>query len=128
MRRIAQAYGVSYDAFLKHALGRTGRGARDLDDITDTELTRLSAGTGVPVERLPEMNAAAMMRRVNEQIQGWLLSESGREALEELRATLGRMARRARPTPQPTQVVSQGKTGTFMEHRQSDWLCDNATL
>ena len=94
MRRIAQAYGVSYDAFLKHALGRTRRGARDLDDITDTQLTRLSAGTGVSVERLREMNAAAMMRRVNEQIQGWLLSESGREALEELRATLGRMARR----------------------------------
>jgi len=94
VRRIAQAYGVSYDAFLKHALGRTGRGARDLDDITDTELTRLSAGTGVSVERLREMNAATMMRRVNEQIQGWLLSDSGREALEELRATLGRMARR----------------------------------
>jgi hypothetical protein len=94
VRRIAQAYGVSYDAFLKHALGRTGRGARDLDDITDTQLTRLSAGTGVSVERLREMNAAAMMRRVNEQIEGWLLSESGREALEELRATLGRMARR----------------------------------
>jgi hypothetical protein len=94
VRRIAQAYGVSYDAFLKHALGRTGRGARDLTDITDTELTRLSAGTGVSVERLREMSVAAIMWRVNEQIQGWLLSESGREALEELRATLGRMARR----------------------------------
>lgn len=94
VRRIAQAYGVSYDAFLKHALARTGRGARALEGITDAELTRLSDGTGVPVERLREMNAAAMMRRVNEQIQGWLLSESGREALEELRATLGRMARR----------------------------------
>ncbi len=94
VRRVAQAYGVSYDAFLKHALGRTGRGARDLNDITDTELTRLSAGTGVSVERLREMNATAMMRRVNERVQGWLLSECGREALEELRATLGRMARR----------------------------------
>ena len=94
MRRIAEAYGVSYDAFLKHALGRTGRGARDLNDITDRELTRLSVGTGVSIERLREMNAAAMMRRVNEHMQGWLLSESGREALEELRVTLGRMARR----------------------------------
>ena len=94
VRRIAQAYGVSYDAFLKHALGRTGRGARDLENITDGELTRLSIGTGVSIERLREMNAAAMMRRVNEQVQGWLLSETGREALEELRATLGRMARR----------------------------------
>lgn len=94
MRRIAQAYGVSYDAFLKHALGRTGRGVRNLEDMTDTELTRLSAGTGVSVEQLREMNAAAMMLRVNERVQGWLLSESGREALEELRVTLGRMARR----------------------------------
>jgi hypothetical protein len=54
----------------------------------------LSVGTGVSVERLREMNAAAMMRRVNEHVQGWLLSESGRDALEELRATLSRMARR----------------------------------
>ncbi len=94
MRRIAQAYRVSYDAFLKHALNRTGRGARDLENITNSQLTRLSVGTGVSVERLREMNAAAMMRRMNERMQGWLLSESGREALEELRATLGRMARR----------------------------------
>jgi len=92
--RLAQAYGVSYDAFLKHALGRTGRGARNLEDITDGELKRLSTGTGVSVDRLQEMNAAAMMRRVNEHVQGWLLSETGREALEELRATLSRMARR----------------------------------
>jgi len=94
VRRIAQAYRVSYDAFLKHALNRTGRGARDLENITNSQLTRLSVGTGVSVERLREMNAAAMMRRMNERMQGWLLSESGREALEELRATLGRMARR----------------------------------
>ncbi len=46
------------------------------------------------IERLREMNAAAMMRRVNERVQGWLLSRTGVEALEELRATLGRMARR----------------------------------
>ena len=94
VRRIAQAYGVSYDAFLKHALGRAGRGARNLEHITASELARLSAGTGVSIEQMQEMNAAAMMRRVNERVQGWLLSENGREALEELRATLGRMARR----------------------------------
>jgi len=38
VRRIAAAYGVSYDAFLKHALGRTECGARDLDRISDAEL------------------------------------------------------------------------------------------
>ncbi len=94
VRRIAEAYGLSYDTFLKHALGRVGRGARDLEGITEGELARLSAGTGMPVERLQEMNSGAMMARVNERMQGWLVSEDGREALMELRATLGRMARR----------------------------------
>ncbi len=94
VRRIAEAYGLSYDTFLKHALGRVGRGARDLEGITEGELARLSAGTGMPVERLQEMNSGAMMARVNEHMQGWLVSEDGREALMELRATLGRMARR----------------------------------
>ncbi len=94
VRRIAEAYGLSYDTFLKHALGRVGRGARDLEGITEGELARLSAGTGMPVERLQEMNSGAMMARVNERMQGWLVSEDGREALKELRATLGRIARR----------------------------------
>ena len=35
VRRIAEVYGLSYDTFLKHALGRVGRGARDLEGITD---------------------------------------------------------------------------------------------
>jgi hypothetical protein len=52
VRRIAAAYGVSYDAFLKHALGRTGRGARDLDRISETELARLSTGTDISVARM----------------------------------------------------------------------------
>ena len=55
-------------------------------------LVHLSVGTGVSLERLREMNAAAMMRRVNAHVQGWLLSESGREALEKLRAALSRVA------------------------------------
>ena len=48
----------------------------------------------MPVERLRKMNSGAIMARANERIQGWLLSEDGGEALKELRATLGRMARR----------------------------------
>src|SRR3954462_8763850 len=65
VRRIAAAYGVSYDAFLKHALGRTGCGARDLDRISDAELARLSAGTGVSVERMRDMNGASIQARMN---------------------------------------------------------------
>jgi DNA invertase Pin-like site-specific DNA recombinase len=125
VRRIAAAYEVSYDAFVKHALGRAGRGARDLEQITETELRRLSAGTGVPVETLRDMNAAVIMARMNERGQDWLLSEDGREALEELRVSLARMLRR-REVPVPGNAgVSQIRTDPFTEHRQDDGLRDS---
>ncbi len=94
VRRIAQAYGIGYDAFLRRALGRTGRGARYLEDITDAELARLAVGTGVRIERLRGMNTAAIMRRLNMTIQNWMLTEEGLKALEELNITLGLMVRR----------------------------------
>ena len=93
VRRIAAAYGVSYDAFLKHALGRTGRGARDLDRISDAELARLSAGTGVSVERIREINGASIQARMNALRDG-SLAEEGSAALGELRVMLSRAARR----------------------------------
>jgi len=93
VRRIAAAYGVSYDAFLKHAIGRTGRGARDLDRISEAELTRLSAGTGVPVERMREMTRASLWARANKLRDG-LLTEEGSAALDELRVATNRAARR----------------------------------
>ena len=57
VRRLAQAYGVGYDIFLRCALGRAGPGARDLHELPDELLARLSAGTGVPVGRLRGMVA-----------------------------------------------------------------------
>jgi hypothetical protein len=93
VRRIAAAYGVSYDAFLKHALGRTGRGARDLDSISDAELARLSAGTGVSVERMRKMNGASIQARMNALRDG-SRTEEGSAALDELRTMLSRAARR----------------------------------
>ena len=93
VRRIAAAYGVSYDAFLKHALGRAGRGARDLDRISDAALARLSAGTGVSVARMREMNGASIQARTNALRDG-SLTEKGSAALDELRVTLSRAARR----------------------------------
>lgn len=95
MRRIAAEYGVGYDTFLRHALGRTGPGARELDRASDEEIARLSAGTGVSVEQLEGMRTGAAMARVNERTQGWLLAEAGREALEQLRVSVMRMVRRA---------------------------------
>ena len=47
VRRIADVYGVSYDAFLLNALGHRGSGARDLDEAPVGVLATLSAGTGV---------------------------------------------------------------------------------
>ena len=93
VRRIAAAHGVSYDAFLKHALGRTGRGARDLDRISEAELARLSAGTGISVARMRQMDCASIGARVNE-LRGEPPTEEGSEALGELRVTLSRAARR----------------------------------
>lgn len=93
VRRIAAAYGVSYDAFLKHALGRTGRGARDLDKISDGELARLSVGTGVSVAHMREMNSASIQARMNELGDG-PPTEEANDAQEQLWVTLSRAARR----------------------------------
>ena len=92
MRRIAEAYGVGYDTFLHHALSRTGRGARDLDDLGEAWLARLAAGAGVPVGRLRAMRPGAMMGYINGHILGWLMTDEGRAALEKLRVSLRRMA------------------------------------
>ena len=93
VRRIAAAYGVRYDTFLKYALNRTERAARDLDRISEAELARLSAGTGVPIKRLQEMTPARILARVAELPDG-LLTADGRGALDELRVTMQRTARR----------------------------------
>ena len=55
--RIASAYGVRFDTFLREALGRTGPGARNMDNLTEVQLAMLASGTGVPVERLRSMNS-----------------------------------------------------------------------
>ena len=85
---------MGYDTFLHHALGRTGRGARNLDDLNETSLARLAAGAGVPVERPRAMPPGAMTGRSNGHIQGWLMTEEGRAPLEELRVSLRRMVYR----------------------------------
>ena len=64
VRRIAEAYGVSYDAFLLNALGHKGSGARDLDHAPIQVLVRLSVGTGIPLNRLREMFTQRVMRRM----------------------------------------------------------------
>ena len=62
--RIARAYGVRYDVFLRKALSRTGPDARDLDIMTEPQLTMLASGTGVPVEQLHGMNSRVIFDRI----------------------------------------------------------------
>ena len=80
VRRIAAAYGVSYDTFLRRALGRTGRGARDLDHASEETLERLVEGTGVSLERLRGMRSGAVMARMVESVAAWMETEEGRAA------------------------------------------------
>jgi len=92
--RIAREYGVGYDTFLRKALGRTGSSARDLAGITDAELARLAAGTGVSIERMRGMNTAAVMERLNAKIASWLLTKEGQDGLEQIRTSLRLMVNR----------------------------------
>lgn len=94
VRRLAQAYGVGYDIFLRCALGRAGPGARDLDNVSDGFLARLSAGTGVPIERLRGMLGWSVMVRLSHRARDWLETPEGREAIKELRVTIVRRQRR----------------------------------
>jgi hypothetical protein len=66
VRRIAEVYGVSYDAFLLNALDHKGSGARDLDHAPIQVFARLSAGTGIPIERLRDMSTQRVMRRLGQ--------------------------------------------------------------
>jgi len=78
------------------ALGRTGPGARELEEITDAQLAELAIGTGVSIEQMRGMNIATVMRCLTENIQIWLLTEEGRDGLAQIRTTLRLMVSRGR--------------------------------
>ena len=101
VRRLAQAYGVSYDAFLQHALGRSGPAARDLDELPPEFLARLSAGTGVPVERLRAMMGWSVMVRLVHRARDWLDTCEGQEAIIAMRIMLSRKMRRMQAPRDP---------------------------
>ena len=94
VRRIAKAYGVSYDAFLLHALDHTGRGARDLNHAPDSVIIRLSAGTGNSIERLREMTSSQVMARLVSRARELLETPEGQAILVGLNAMASRDRRR----------------------------------
>lgn len=54
----------------------------------------LATGTDVPVERLRDMNTAAIMVRLAAKIAGWMLTEEERYGLAQIRTTVRLMTRR----------------------------------
>jgi len=94
VRRIAETYGVSYDAFLRNALGHAGRGARDLDHAPAGVFAKLSAGTGIPIERLLDMTSLRVMARMVSRTQELLETPEGHATLNSLNAIGSRWRRR----------------------------------
>jgi len=93
VRRIADMYGVSYDAFLLNALDHTGCGARDLDQAPLGVLAKLSTGAGVPIERLLDMTTPRVLRRMVHMTQAWLETAEGQAARDSVAAIASRRRR-----------------------------------
>ena len=99
VRRIAAAYGVSYDTFLRHALGPT--------------LQCLAEGTGVSLERLRGMRSAAIMARMVESVAAWMEDRGGADGA---RPPLGGVLCITRRSVPDTSVSAVTQT-------QSDLVC-----
>jgi hypothetical protein len=95
VRRIAKAYGVSYDAFLLNALGHSGGNARDLDRAPPCVFARLSAGSGIPVERLQAMTYARVMSRFVQEMEDLVKTPEG-QAIRDILMAMGSSERRRR--------------------------------
>src|ERR1700719_4762152 len=95
VRRIAEAYGVSYDAFLLNALDHTGRGARDLNKAPDGVIARLSTGRGISIERLQDMTSSRIMARLVSRTHELHETPEGQIILHNLIAIGSRNRRRA---------------------------------
>ena len=122
VRRIAAACGVSYDTFLRHALERTGSGARNLDQASEATLERLAEGPGVPLERLRGMRSGAIMARRVASVAAWMETEAGQTARDQLREVVRRMSHR--PTDIPDHRSRNLRSTGAAEHRLSDRFCD----
>jgi hypothetical protein len=94
VRRIAEAYGVSYDAFLLNALAHTGRGARDLNKAPDGVIARLSTGTGISIERLRDMTSSRLMARLFSRARELRETPEGQAIVVGLNAVASRNRRR----------------------------------
>lgn len=84
VHRLADAYGVGFATFCRRALAIPEPAARDLDHAPRAVLERLSAGTGVPVERLQDMTHERLWARLHAEAERWLATEAGQAYLASL--------------------------------------------
>lgn len=66
VRRLAEVYGVSYESFCLHALGipRADSETRQFKKPSPEILSRLSEGTGIPVDQLEQMSLWRLFNRL----------------------------------------------------------------
>jgi hypothetical protein len=85
VRRLAEAYGVSFEVFCRRALDLDRRAAHDLGRAPSrATLERLSVGTGVPVTTLEGMTLGRVWQRLTAELERALADERIRPYLETL--------------------------------------------
>ena len=84
VRRLADQYGVGYGTFCLRALGIpvADTDARSFGSPAPEVLWRLSAGTGVPVERFEQMTFAHTWQRLMEELDACMATPEGRAWVE----------------------------------------------
>jgi hypothetical protein len=86
--RLAAQYGVGYRTFCLHALGipLADTEARSFGSPAPEVLWRLSAGTGIPVERFEQMTFAHTWQRLLEELDACIATPEGRAWVERVTA------------------------------------------
>jgi hypothetical protein len=79
---------VRLETFGRRALGVEAEVARDLDRAPRPALERLSAGTGVSLDRLEGTRGDRLWARLVDELGRMLATEEGREVLARFRATI----------------------------------------
>lgn len=90
VRRLADQYGVGYGTFCLRALGIPSADgeARSFGNPAPEVLLRLSAGTGIPVERLEQMTLAHIWHGLIEELDACTATPQGRVWVEQMTGTL----------------------------------------
>jgi hypothetical protein len=87
-RRLAEAYEVRLETFGRRALGIEAEVARDLNRAPRPVLERLSAGTGVSLDRLESMRGDRLWARLVDELGRILATDEGRKVLARFQATV----------------------------------------